>query len=393
MSTVTARTERSVEILSALVGINSINPMGRSYGGAEPVERGAIEYIEQLFAPHASRVSSFRQACNPIHENLVIVLPGESARSAALFESHIDTVPADAWMDRALDPVIEGDDLVGLGACDDKGCLAAMILALLELVEESVVPPRTIILVCAGDEEYAQTGIRRFLREPKHRIGYSIVGEPTRLCPVVQHKGTVRWDIIIHGRTAHTSRPDLGVNAILGMMDVIRALQSHEQALQSHWKSALMTGPMLTVTRIAGGRTRNAIPDECTIAVDLRVLPGMDPTAEREAVIKHLSALPWQISHSQVQLLTPPLENDPEAPLCREVLSVCRDVTGIDVELQGAPYGTDAAWAGQVCPAIVLGPGDIRYAHAVDERISLQELRQGVEIYKRIMTRTFDRLP
>jgi acetylornithine deacetylase len=150
------RTQRLVEVLSALVGIDSINPMGWPYDRAEPVERRAIQYIEQLFAPHASRVSMTRQTCSPIHENLVIILPGDPARPAALFESHIDTVPADPWMDRALKPVVKDSTLYGLGSCDDKGCLAAMILALLEIAEEAILPPRTIILVCAGDEEYAR---------------------------------------------------------------------------------------------------------------------------------------------------------------------------------------------------------------------------------------------
>lgn len=392
MSIVTSRTGRCVEVLSELVGIDSINPMGRPYDRTAPVERRAIETIETLFAPHVPRVNVFRQACSPSHESLVVVLPGDTSRAAALFESHIDTVPADAWMDRALHPVVKGDELYGLGACDDKGCLTAMILALLELMEESVSPPRTIILLCAGDEEFAQTGIRHFLRDSARRIGYGIFGEPTRLRPVVQHKGIVRWDITVHGKNAHTSSPQLGVNAILGMMDVIRALGMREEALQSQWKSALMTGPTITVTKIDGGRTRNAVPDECTIAVDFRVLPGMNPAAERAAVIEHLSTLPWEVSHSPSQIVMGALDTSPESPFCREVLSLCRDVAGADVQIEGAPYGTDAAWVGAQCPAIVLGPGDIRFAHAADERISLNELRLGVEIYKRIMMQPFDRL-
>jgi acetylornithine deacetylase len=63
------------------------------------------------------------------------------------------------------------------------------------------------------------------------------------------------------------------------------------------------------------------------------------------------------------------------------------------VGIQGAPYGTDAAWVGPLCPAIVLGPGDIRFAHAADERISLKELQQGIEVYKRMMMHPFDQLP
>src|SRR5262245_61501272 len=130
MRTVSSRTQRSADVLSALVGIDSINPMGREYRRAEPVERRIIEYIEELFAPHASRVAMTRQSCSPIHESLILSLPGESEGPAALFESHMDTVPAHGWEKRALQPIVQGDKLIGLGASDDKGSLVAMILAL-----------------------------------------------------------------------------------------------------------------------------------------------------------------------------------------------------------------------------------------------------------------------
>jgi acetylornithine deacetylase len=388
MSTARLQIERSVEILSTLVAIDTVNPMGRAHDRTMPVERGAIEYIETLFAPYRHRARMSRQSCSPAHENLVIVLPGENERPAALFESHIDTVPADSWMDRALKPIVKNDELFGLGACDDKGCLTAMIAALLETIESGVTPPHTIVLVCAGDEECAQTGVRRFMKDSPEQFGFGVVGEPTRLCPVIQHKGTVRWDITVHGTSAHTSQPEFGANAILGGMEVIRTLDFHQHNLRSRFKSDLVTGPTITVTKIAGGRTRNAVPDECTMAVDVRVLPGMNPAAEREAIINLLASLEWTISHSEVQLLTPPLATAADSPLCREALSICREVTRQEMQLAGAPYGTDAAWIGQACPTIVLGPGDIRFAHAADERISLTELRQAIEIYRRLMNAT-----
>jgi hypothetical protein len=62
MSTVASHTERSIEVLSALVGIDSINPMGMPYDRAEPVERRAIQYIEELFAPHVSHLNIVRQS-------------------------------------------------------------------------------------------------------------------------------------------------------------------------------------------------------------------------------------------------------------------------------------------------------------------------------------------
>jgi acetylornithine deacetylase/succinyl-diaminopimelate desuccinylase-like protein len=387
------RTDRCAELLSALVSIDTSNPMGSPVHRSTPIEREAIRAIERLFEPHCDKVTLTRQSCSPIHENLIITWDVNSDRRPALFESHIDTVPANGWAEQAFSPRIVGDRLIGLGACDDKGCLAAMIVALLELLEQPAEPPRSIILVCAGDEEYAQTGIHRFLEEFADRPAYGVFGEPTRLCPVVQHKGTVRWDITVHGRSAHTSRPELGINAITGMMDVIAELRLYQEMLQTRSTNPLLTGPTITVTRIAGGRTRNAMPDECTIALDFRVVPGMDPAKERDAMIEHLTSLPWKISHGPVQLMTPPLDTDPDSPISQRLLSICRELVDPQTRLQGAPYGTDAAWVGHRCPAIVLGPGDIRHAHAVDEQISLSELATAVKVYKRMMREPFEQLP
>ncbi|HMO84520.1 MAG TPA: M20/M25/M40 family metallo-hydrolase [Lacipirellulaceae bacterium] len=298
------RTRRAAELLARLVAIDTTNPMGRTPSRRAPVERDAIIAIEELLAPHADCVSLLRQPCSPQHESLIIRWPVASSRRPALFESHVDTVPGDAWADRAWRPRKVGDRLVGLGACDDKGSLTAMLLALVELLEQGVEPPRPIVLMAAGDEEYAQTGINRFLEEYPDPLAYGVFGEPTGLVPIVQHKGIVRWDITVHGRSAHTSRPELGLNAIVGMTEVIAELRAHEQTLQDRARSTLLTGPTITVTQIQGGRTRNATPDECTIAVDFRVTPGMNPTAERDAVIERLSSLPWSVSHSPVQLMS-----------------------------------------------------------------------------------------
>lgn len=393
MTLAATRTTRCAELLSTLVAIDTANPMGRAYERSTPVEREAIVVIERLFAPHADQVTLSRQTCSPIHESLIIASRGSSYCRPALFESHIDTVPADGWADRAFTPRIIGNRLIGLGACDDKGSLAGMLVALLELLEQGAEPPRPVILVCAGDEEYAQTGIHRFLEQADVRPAYGVFGEPTRLCPVVQHKGTVRWDLTVHGRCAHTSRPELGVNAIIGMMDVIAELRLYQETLQTRSMNSLLTCPTITITKIAGGRTRNATPDECTIAIDFRVLPGMDPADEREAIIEHLTALPWEISHSPVQLMTPPLDTHPDSAFSQGVLSICRDLVDPQMQLQGAPYGTDAAWAGRSCPAIVIGPGDIRHAHAVDEQILLSELSASVGVYRRMMQEPFEQLP
>ena len=382
---------RAAELLTELVRTDSINPMGRPYNGSKPVERAVLDVIEDWLTPYQHRLSLTRQSCSPIHESLIIRLEGETAAPAALFESHADTVPADEWADRALEPHVEGGRLVGRGACDDKGSLAGMLLALADLVEQGVTPPRPVVLVCAGDEEFAQTGIRHFVDETDEEFAYGIFGEPTSLHPIVQHKGTVRWDISVHGVSAHTACPELGRNAVLGMVDLVTALGQYQETLQQQWTSGLMTGPLLTPTIVRGGRTRNATPDQCTISIDFRILPGMQAEQEKQALAEFLDAtLDWEVTHSDNQLVTPALNTDPDSAFCRRLLATCRRAAGDRLELKGAPYGTDAAWVSDQCPAIVLGPGDIAFAHAIDEQIAIDEVAESARVYREIMSEPFE---
>jgi acetylornithine deacetylase len=373
--------QNAARLLADLIAIPSVNPMGSPFTQAEPVEERVAEYIAQLFAPYDARVE--RDTFSPAHTNLLVTVPGAAEGPALLFESHTDTVPADDWLDRAFTPRWEGDLVFGRGACDDKGPLAAMILATLDLLESGP-PPRTVLLLAAGDEEYAQTGIKQF-RETGVLLRGGVFGEPTNCLPIVQHKGTIRWDIRVQGRSAHTSRPEVGVNAILGMMDVIAELQKHQEELQRRYTSSLLTGPLLTVSMIHGGRTRNAVPDECVISVDFRVIPGMDPEAERSKLIDRLAALGHEITHQPPQLITPPLSTSPDDPFAQCVLEACRQYVGPETQFRGEPYGTDAAWIADRAPALVLGPGSIASAHAIDEHIDINEVVRCAHIYRQIM--------
>lgn len=370
-------------VLSDLIALPSVNPMGRPHESAKPVEHEVANYIHDLFAPF--RVPMSRQGCGGVHENLLIEVPGRDTTQSRLMESHMDTVPADDWPDRAFHPRYDNGRLIGRGACDDKGPLAAMILAVREILLSGKQPPANVLLLAAGDEEYAQTGIKSFAA-----LGYplenAVFGEATHMQPILQHKGTIRWDIITHGKSAHTSKRELGRNAILDALKVIEELERYEQRIQTCYQNNLMTGPRLTVTMIQGGRTRNAVPDECRFAVDYRVLPGMDPAEAREDVILALEQTGIPISHGPVQIMTPPLNTREEHGFSKTVLDICRAQTGqADMQFAGAPYGTDAAWVSNVAPAIVLGPGSIDCAHSVDEHIEVEDVVCCARIYHRIL--------
>ncbi len=372
--------------LADLVAIPSVNPMGVAHAGPEPVERGVVRFLEAFFADADADVTLTRQRVSDAHENLLIAMPGAHDAPGLLFESHMDTVPAAEWGDAAFQPLVDGRRVVGRGACDDKGSLLAMAIALRRVLDRGVRPPAPIWLLAAADEEYAQTGIQHFARGFAGRLRGAVFGEPTQLSPIVAHKGIVRWDLTVHGRSAHSARPELGVNAILGMRRVLDAIAHVERELQQRFIAPLVGGPTLTVTRIQGGRTRNAVPDACTIALDVRIVPGMEPAETRETIVSLLAALDHvDLSHGETQVAMRPLDTAMEAPFSREVLRACQAVTGADAAFAGVPYGTDAAWFPADVPAIVLGPGDIATAHTAREEIDVAEVEQAVEIYTRLM--------
>ncbi len=371
------------KILSDLIALRTVNPMGQPYHGDSPVERPVTEYLERLFSGFEVQIE--RKRCSPNHESLLITIPGRKSGPGTLVEAHVDTVPADDWPDRAFQPRREGALIFGRGACDDKGSLAAMVIAVLEILESGEQPSQTVLFLAAGDEEFAQTGIRHFVAEHPTPIGRGIFGEPTECVPVIQHKGTIRWDITVHGRSAHTSQPELGRNAILDAMRVIDYLSHCQEQLRRRVTSSLVSGPTLTVTMIQGGRTRNAVPDECTIAVDFRILPGMDRRQSVDELFAALETLKIPMSHGEFQCFAPALNTSPDDPFVQAALAHCRETLGRDVTPAGVPYGSDACWMPNNIPAIVLGPGNIAQAHAVDECVDLAQVMQCAAIYRQLL--------
>jgi acetylornithine deacetylase/succinyl-diaminopimelate desuccinylase-like protein len=382
--------ERAGKLLSDLISLKTVNPMGRPYHGDSPVERPVVEYLERLFSPFELEMR--RDECSPIHESLLITIPGRTDAPGTLLEAHMDTVPADDWLDRAFRPRREGVAVFGRGACDDKGSLAAMSLALLEILESGARPPQTVWFLAAGDEEHAQTGIKKFIAEHRAPIGRGVFGEPTECVPVIQHKGTIRWDITVRGRSAHTSQPEVGRNAILDAMRIIDYLAQHQEQLRRRFTNTRMSGPTLTVTMISGGRTRNAVPDECTIAVDFRVLPGMDMQQSVDDLFAGLEAQAVSLTHGPFQCFAPPLNTSPGDPFVQAALAICREELARPVALAAVPYSSDACWIPDGVPAIVLGPGDIAKAHAVDECIALDQVVQCAAICRQLVLRDWSEI-
>ena len=187
-----------------------------------------------------------------------------------VFHGHLDVVPG---RQEQFEPRIDGDKLFGRGAYDMKGGLAAMMCALKDVERQERVRVQARVRPRRGVRGARRARHRRLV---KRGLGgnFAITGEPTNLHIGVEAKGVLAMRIEVHGRAAHSSTPWLGDNAVLKAIDVFRAIETLPFSRES---SEMFDRPSINLGRIMGGDALNKVPDECTMAVDIRYLPGQDP--------------------------------------------------------------------------------------------------------------------
>jgi succinyl-diaminopimelate desuccinylase len=280
-----------------------------------------------------------------------------------IFHGHVDVVPAH---DDQFVPRIEGDRLIGRGAYDMKGALAAMMCAVHDIADNGGVNVR---FICVPDEESEDVDARctDALVEEGLRADFAITGEPTDLHIGVQAKGVLAVRVEISGVAAHGSTPWEGDNAILKAYDTFRRIETLGFTRES---SDLFDRPSINIARIVGGDAFNKVPDRCTMDVDIRYLPNQDSgailaeirTLPDVRIIKTFTRAPAHVSRKNpyVRALREAVSNS----LSGEALSIGRD---------GASDAISFLEAG--VPAVEFGPIGGGH-HGPEEWVSVDSLGQ-----------------
>ena len=369
-------------LLSDLVAIPSVNPMGRGLAGPEFLEGRVSDYLEGWF--RSLGVDVERQVVSPGRDNVIARYESPRNRRTVLFDAHQDTVPVDGMTIDPFSPELKNGRLYGRGACDVKGGMASMLTAFARLVRERPADSATVIMACTVDEEFTHTGSSR-LADGHHGADLAIVAEPTLLNIVDRHKGAVRWKVRTKGVACHSSSPQLGENAIYTMARVVSALADYAAELSRSTPDPVLGPPTLSIGRIEGGLAANVVPDWCEVEVDRRVIPGervadcpgraLAYLRERLGDLKRVEFLPPWVN-------MPPLVAGRSEPFLPALRSAIERVGGRTPHIIGVPYGTDAGPLGEAgVPCIVFGPGDIAQAHTKDEWIELDQVRIASEMY------------
>ncbi len=373
-------------LLSDLVAIPSVNPMGRPLHGPGVLEGGMSDYLENFFGK--LDVPWYRQSVSPGRDNVIARFESPAAETTLLFDAHQDTVPTDGMTIPPFEPRIAGGRLYGRGSCDIKGGMAAMLTAFARLVRERPAQAASVVMACTVDEEFTHTGSSHLALAP-HGANLAIVSEPTRLELVDCHKGAVRWKVRAGGVACHSSSPHLGQNAIYRMARAVTALADHASDLARSEAHPVVGPPSLSVGRIEGGQSVNVVPDWCEIEVDRRIIPGETPAEALARVHDDLLRRLGDEARGWIEF-SPPFVNMPAlSPAAASagrwqdrVRAALAPVLGRAPAVSGVPYGTDAGPLGATgLPCLVFGPGDIAQAHTKDEWIELEQVRIAAEAY------------
>jgi acetylornithine deacetylase/succinyl-diaminopimelate desuccinylase family protein len=372
-------------LLSDLVAIPSVNPMGRGLSGPEFLESRLTAYLEEWLGSRGVRLE--RQPIAPDRDNLLAWFDPPDARRRVLFDVHQDTVPVGGMTIPPFVPTIERGRLHGRGSCDVKGSMTAMLVAFARLVRERPRGAASVLLACTVDEEFTHQGSSR-LSMTNHGAALAIVAEPTLLDIVHCHKGVLRWKVRTEGVACHSSTPELGQNAIYRMAKVVEGLERYAAILRHKSPHEILGTPTLSVGRIEGGESVNVVPDWCEVEVDRRLIPGEDPDESLSAARTWLTKeLPSEVrfAFSEPGVRMPPLASSVSDWL--EPLSgAIERATGRRPALRGVPFGTDAGpLSATGVPCVVFGPGDIAQAHTKDEWIDLDQVAQAAEAYFQIV--------
>jgi acetylornithine deacetylase len=263
------------------------------------------------------------------------------------FSAHMDTVEPFFGFSE------DTDYIYGRGSCDTKSSIASMIMAAIQAKDNSI---SDFGLFFTVGEELDFDGIKSLIKS-KINIPYIVIEEPTSCNLVNGHYGVLNIKLTSQGKAAHTSQPQKGINAIDLLIDAIKKIKS----------ISINPETPLNLVKIEGGSADNIIPQNASAVFGLRPSPND--------------------SNNYYNLFKSELSQEKNIKI-EELMNVPPVRFAIPKELSFIGEGCTVKYSTELsfCPdGVVLGPGDIQFAHGSDERILKSELSKAANIYYQIL--------
>jgi succinyl-diaminopimelate desuccinylase len=364
-----------------------------SYAAEHGWESGVAAALEEFLRREGLAVA--RQQVADGRENVLAHLPGDhDGRPLLMLNGHMDTVPPSSSMQYPpFAAEVHDGRLWGRGAVDMKGAVAAMTVAFAALRRAGLRPPRPLAFAAVVGEETGGLGTLA-LGAGGPPADMAVVGEPSGLAIIPAHRGVYRCDVVVRGRAAHGSTPELGLNAIVLAAKLIAALDTRLPEMWKHQRHPWLGGPSVNIGLIRGGIAGNVVPDRCEFAFGKRWIPGDSPDRIR-ADLTTVIAETIGLDHAAVTgdetynaVPRPPLETPSDHPLVQALAESVQAVSGRPARFGRFQAFTDGAILQAAgTPAAIFGPGDLALAHTDEEHVDIAALHTAARIYARLAAR------
>lgn len=242
--------------------------------------------------------------------------------------------------------------IYGRGSCDTKASIASMILAGINAKNKDM---KNFGLIFTNGEENNFDGIKSLIKSTTN-IPYIVVGEPTSCRPINGHFGILNLKITAIGKAAHTSNPQKGINAIDLLVSAIQKINQ----ISIHPETPI------SLVQINGGVADNIVPNTASAIFGLRPSPNDNNNYQKI----FSSAINQKNIKTEVLISVPPIN-----------FSIPKELNFLGAG-QTVKYFTELSFCKN---GLVLGPGDIKYAHGPDEKLPKSELPKAVGIYQKII--------
>lgn len=366
-----------------------------------PSESGNEQKVAELFAETMRRLAYDEVEVDGLG-NVVGIIRGQGNGPNVMINGHIDHVPVGDMVDPFSAEIVDaarwgesGLAIYGRGTCDMKSNIMAGVYAAARMRGR---PLRGDIIVVADVKEEIDSpeGVKSVIQRGI-TADYGISAESTDLGVYLGHRGKLEFDVTVVGRTAHSSEPDRGLNAIFPATAFVDAIRRYAHTLPH---DDLMGAATVAITHIASSPWANTpiIPDRCLVRIDRRYIRSETPDdveAEVRAVAEGVQREhpDYRIEFSRFNHY-PLMFTDPASPIVQAALAARAAVLGERVEPGAWRFGVNGTFMVEAgIPTVGVGPGNEKWAHTPDEHVSIDQLKQVVRIYEDLLQRVCGHSP
>jgi acetylornithine deacetylase len=290
-----------------------------------------------------------------------------NSRKSILLNSHHDTVrPNKAYSMDPFTPTVKDGKLYGLGSNDAGGCLVSLAAVFLYYYNHED-PKHNIVFAASAEEEISGVNGIELVLPYLGQIDFGIVGEPTKLDMAVAERGLMVIDCVASGRPGHAARNE-GENALYKALEDIEWIRN----FRFEKKSELLGETRMSVTVIdTENKQHNVVPAQCKYVIDVRVNELYSFEEILEALKENLKSS-FKPRTTRMKSTSIPLDH----PLVKSGIRLGKSY-------YGSPTTSDKAL--MPFPALKMGPGDSARSHTADEYIYIEEIREGITTYIKLL--------